>query len=178
METADCLSVDLNLNLPDPFLIATSMSQVTPRFLSFTTKSAICYDEKPLHRSHMSIMEQFVEDPRTLSMCQKHKAMIHRAFIVKRGNVIAEASNNYGNRSRGSGYSRSSIHAERNVIKELGDIRLLRGADMYIMRFARDSSLVGIERIVNSEPCKSCQVFLEKCIREYGLRNVYFTAQL
>jgi hypothetical protein len=44
------------------------------------------------------------------------------AVIVKRGQILAEATNNYGSRSRGSGYSKSSIHAERNVVKQLGDI--------------------------------------------------------
>ena len=128
-----------------------------------------------LHRTEKSILEAFMDDPRTINMHKKHRTSIHRAIIVKRGNILAEADNNYGTRSRGSGYSASSIHAEKNVIKELGDISKLRGADMYVMRFSRDKRKSGMDRLVNSEPCSSCQVFLQKCIREYGLKNVYYT---
>jgi hypothetical protein len=81
------------------------------------------------------------------------------------------ATNNYGTRSRGSGYSRSSIHAERNVVKVLGNIHELKGADMYIMRFSREEEM----RFAKSTPCKACEKFLEKCMKEYGLKNVYYT---
>lgn len=128
-----------------------------------------------MHRTGLSILEDFINDPRTVNMRNKHNASIHRAVIVKRGKIIAEASNNYGSRSRGSGYSAASIHAEKNVIKQLGDISKLRGADMYIMRFTRDITRCGYDQLVNSEPCRSCAIFLEKCIREYGLKNVYYT---
>jgi hypothetical protein len=129
-----------------------------------------------MHRSSLSIFEDFVNDPRTTNMRNKHYASIHKAVIVKRGIVLAEANNNYGSRSRGSGYSRSSIHAEKNVVKALGDISKLKGADMYIMRFTRDSRLKGMDQLMNSEPCRACQIFLEKCMREYGLKNVYYTS--
>jgi len=129
-----------------------------------------------MHRTGLSILEDFISDPRTVNMRNKHNASIHKAVIVKRGIVIAEATNNYGSRSRGSGYSTSSIHAEKNVIKELGDISKMKGADMYIMRFTRNTTRQGMDQLMNSEPCRSCQVFLEKCIREYGLKNVYYTA--
>jgi tRNA(Arg) A34 adenosine deaminase TadA len=129
-----------------------------------------------MHRSGLSILENFINDPRTVNMRKKHSTSIHKAVIVKRGIIIAEANNNYGSRSRGSGYSTSSIHAEKNVIKELGDISKLKGADMYVMRFTRNSKLKGMDQLVNSEPCSSCHKFLEKCMREYGLKNVYYTA--
>jgi len=125
-----------------------------------------------LHLTQASIFQQFLDDPRTMNMRMKHNASLHRAVLVKRGRIIAEATNNYGSRSRGSGYSRSSIHAEKNVVKELGDIHKLRGADMYIMRFSRADPL----DFVRSVPCPSCTVFLQKCIREYGLKNVYYTS--
>ena len=102
----------------------------------------------------------------------KHNASLHRAVLVKRGNIIAEATNNYGSRSRGSGYSRSSIHAEKNVVKALGDIHKMKGADMYIMRFSRTRDMT----LVRSTPCSACQIFLEKCMKEYGLKNVYYTS--
>ena len=109
-------------------------------------------------------------------MRMKHNASLHRAVLVKRGRIIAEATNNYGSRSRGSGYSRSSIHAEKNVVKELGDIHKLRGADMYIMRFSRNDADHKEGKLLSSTPCHACTVFLEKCMREYGLKNVFYTS--
>lgn len=125
-----------------------------------------------LHLTQMAIFQQFLQDPRTINLRMKHTASLHRAVLVKRGKIIADATNNYGNRSRGSGYSQSSIHAEKNVVKELGDISKLKGADMYIMRFSRSDPL----DFVKSIPCRSCKVFLEKCMKEYGLKNVYYTS--
>jgi hypothetical protein len=119
----------------------------------------------------MICLQQFLDDPRTHTMRKGHPANFHKAVIVKRGHIIAEASNGVGSRSRGSGYSRSSIHAERKVVKQLGDISKLRGADMYVMRF----SLINENEFMNSKPCRQCFVFLEKCMREYGLKNVYYT---
>lgn len=130
----------------------------------------MCGDSK-FHLTQMCIFEHYLHDPRTKCLKEKHYASIHRAVLVKRGRIIAEATNNYGSRSRGSGYNRSSIHAERNVVKALGNIHLLRGADMYIMRFSREPEM----RFVKSKPCSTCQPFLEKCIKEYGLKNIYFT---
>jgi hypothetical protein len=127
------------------------------------------------HLTQYGILQQFLDDPRTAKLRDRHYAHVHMAVIVKRGQILAEATNNYGSRSRGSGYSASSIHAERNVVKQLGDISKLRDADMYVMRFTRDKALHK-EGFLNSEPCKACVIFLEKCIREYGLKNVYYTA--
>ena len=124
-----------------------------------------------LHLTQASIFQKFLEDPRTIQMREKHNASLHRAVLVKRGKIIAESTNNYGSRSRGSGYSSSSIHAEKNVVKELGDISKLKGADMYVMRFSRADPL----DFVRSVPCPSCMIFLEKCMKEYGLKNVYYT---
>ena len=123
-----------------------------------------------LTRTQRNILEFFQTDPKTRMLRERHYASIHKAVLVKRGQIIADASNNYGSRSRGSGYSRSSIHAEKNVVKVLGDVHKLRGADMYVMRFSRTPEM----DFVRSTPCPACRVFLEKCIKEYGLKNVYY----
>ena len=128
-----------------------------------------------LHLSQSAIFQQFLDDPRIERLRDRHNASIHMAVIVKRGQILAEATNNYGSRSRGSGYSQNSIHAERNVIKQLGDISKLRDASMYIMRFTRDKEKHKEGVLLRSEPCAACVVFLDKCIREYGLKNVYYT---
>jgi len=83
------------------------------------------------------------------------------------------ATNKIGSRSRGAGYSDCTIHAEKNVIKELGDISKMKGADMYIMRFGRGQNNGGY---VNSKPCAKCECFLNKCMREYKLKRVFYTS--
>lgn len=128
------------------------------------------------HAIHKGILAQFVQDPRTTGLRDQCCHELHLAVLVKRGNVIASARNRYGTRSRGSGFSRSSLHAEKNVVKELGDISQIRGADMYVMRFSKNHALEGYERFRPSKPCPSCKLFLEKCMREYGLKNVYYTS--
>lgn len=94
------------------------------------------------------------------------------AVVVKRGKVIAQASNGLGSRSRGSGYSKYTIHAEKNVVKQLGDISKLRDADIYVMRVSKCDN----PTFMVSKPCHECECFLQKCMREYGLRNVYYTS--
>lgn len=128
-----------------------------------------------LHRAERSVLEMFLADPRTANLREAHATSVHAAVLVKRGKVIAQATNRIGSRSRGSGWSTNTIHAERNVVKDLGDISQLRGADMFIMRFSKDRKREGFDRFMGSKPCSSCQLFLEKCMREYGLKNVYYT---
>lgn len=100
---------------------------------------------------------------------KKHNTHLHRAVIVKRGKILAEATNNVGSRSMGAGFSNSTIHAERAVVKKLGDTNKLRGADLYVFRVgATESSRF-------SQPCPDCQNFLKKCQREYGLRCVFYS---
>lgn len=98
-----------------------------------------------------------------------HNSQFHQAMIVKRNQILAIAHNSVGSRSRGSGYSDRTIHAERAVVKRLGDVSQLRGATLYVYRF----NAVGELR--DSSPCHGCQIFLEKCMREYGLRKVIYS---
>jgi len=119
------------------------------------------------------ILEQFRNDPRTTKMRLSHDTSVHIAIIVSRGKIIAEATNRLGSRSRGCGYSNYTIHAERNVVKVLGDYSKLRDADMYVMRSGRSKNS---EIFMNSKPCSDCEYFLNKCMRKYGLKNVYYTS--
>ena len=121
-----------------------------------------------------SILDQFLSDERTCRMA--HETKLHIAIIVKRGKILAEATNKVASRSNGAASrgSRNSIHAERNVLRTLGDTSKLRGADMYGMRIGKMSRDSEIE-FRYSQPCPECTVLLQKCMREYGLRNVYFT---
>jgi hypothetical protein len=131
-----------------------------------------------MRQSEARLLETIISNQRTLNLRYAHSASIHVAVLIKRGKIIAEATNGFGSRSRGSGYSTSSIHAERNVIKQIGNIHELKGAEMYVVRISRNSSCEGDSQFIGSEPCCQCKVFLEKCMREYGLRNVYYTTTL
>ena len=127
------------------------------------------------------ILEEFLSDTRltNLRTCDRSRQSLHVAIIVKRGKILATATNRNGSRSGGSGYSSHSIHAEKNVIKELGDITKLRDADLYVMRIStyhqNSKTDEPVTRFIYSRPCTECRPFLEKCMREYGLRNVYYT---
>jgi hypothetical protein len=98
-----------------------------------------------------------------------HLSSFHQAMLIKRSKILAIAHNSIGSRSKGAGYSDRTIHAERAVVKRLGDISQLRGATMYVVRVNSHGELR------NSKPCHDCQLFLEKCIREYGLRKIIYS---
>ena len=103
--------------------------------------------------------------------------MVHVAFIVRRGEILASASNRVGSRSRGAGYSSMTIHAEMNCIKKLGDLRQLRGADMYVIRMDKNRcNPQATPNFQTSKPCHHCETVLRKLMREFGLKNVYYTA--
>lgn len=100
----------------------------------------------------------------------KHKTQAHIAIVIKRGKVIEVASNSIGSRSKGCGYQERTIHAERAVIKKVGDMSKLNGCTLIVIRIMRGTKEVG-----NSEPCHSCKCHLEKCMRQHGLRSVYYS---
>lgn len=127
-----------------------------------------------MKQSDAKLLDQIISNTRTVNLRYAHFASIHVATLIKRGKIIAQATNGFGSRSRGSGYSAASIHAEKNVIKQLGNIHDLRGADMYVVRISRDPRLEGLDQFVKSNPCPQCTSFLEKCIKEYGLKNIYY----
>jgi hypothetical protein len=122
-----------------------------------------------------SIVSNVLNDKSIRNLVDAHNTSIHVAIIIKRNKVIATATNKIGSRSRGAGYSDSTIHAERNVVKELGNFDQLRGATMYVFRVSRCKTKHGIERIQNSEPCHDCHLFLTKCVEKYGLRRVFYS---
>ena len=105
------------------------------------------------------------------SVWAKHRTQAHIAIILQRGKVLAVASNSIGSRSKGAGYHTRTIHAERAAIKKVGDTSKLNGAVLIVIRVMKGTGEIG-----NSEPCHSCKCHLEKCMKEYGLRQVYYSA--
>lgn len=95
---------------------------------------------------------------------------LHVAIIIGRGgNILAESCNRVGSRSSGAGYSKSTIHAERAALKELGDMSKLRDATLVVVRVDKYGELK------NSFPCHACQQHLLAAMKKYGLRNVYYS---
>jgi hypothetical protein len=123
-----------------------------------------------------SLLDRFLTDPRTARMSMNHSTKMHVAILVKRGKILAEATNKIASRSNGAATrgSQNFIHAERNLLRTIGDISKLRGADIYVMRITT-SPTTGEVEFRYSQPCPECTVLMEKCMREYGLRHVYFT---
>ena len=94
----------------------------------------------------------------------------HIAVLMKRGKILEIASNFVGSRQGGCGYDDRSIHAERAVIKKMGDYTKLSGAIMIVIRISR-----GTNQIANSKPCDVCQCHLDKCIKKYRLKFIYYS---
>jgi hypothetical protein len=104
------------------------------------------------------------------SYYSKPPLSIHVAFLYgKGGNLLAAATNRLGSRSSGAGYSGCTIHAERAVLKMIGDISQLRGAKLVVLRVNRFGD------ILNSEPCSECRRHLEKAMCVHGLARVYYS---
>lgn len=95
---------------------------------------------------------------------------VHIAFLLCRGKLLGSATNMVGSRTKGCGYSDRTIHAERAVLKKIGDTSKLDGAIMIVIRISR-----GTNELVNSTPCHACRCHLEKCVKDYGLRRIYYS---
>lgn len=128
----------------------------------------------PVKPSHYALLSGFLDDPNTMRMRQTTVTNFHLAMVVNRGKIIAVAGNRIGSRARGCGYADYTIHAEKNVIKHLGDHNKIRGCEMFVMRI-QENRVTGAKTFGDSKPCSDCQLFIEKCQRVYGLRNVYYT---
>lgn len=123
---------------------------------------------KPAHSFEKYLLDVYCKDSEFLKQ-SKHRTQLHRAVVVKRGKILAEATNLIGSRSMGCGFSDRTIHAEKAVVKKLGNLDYLRGADLYVFRVGKT------EDCCFSKPCADCECFLKKCMREYGLRFVFYS---
>lgn len=104
------------------------------------------------------------------SLLLRHQTQLHIAILIKRGRILEIACNSVGSRSKGPGYSKHTIHAERAVLKKIGDVSRLNGASLIVIRISK-----GMREIVDSEPCHACKCHLEKCMKDYGLKHVYYS---
>ena len=114
-------------------------------------------------------MEKYMQNNRP-EVCP-HRTHFHQAVILRGNKILAVAHNSVGSRHKGCGYSDGTIHAERAVVKKLGDFSELRGTTLLVYRYNSQGELR------NSKPCYDCELFLTKCIKEYGLRKVIYSVQ-
>jgi hypothetical protein len=130
-----------------------------------------------LSTSSAQLLEEFLNDSNTIHLksFDKPPQVINMAIIAKRGKILATATSPNDSRSSASSSSDKIIYVEKSVVRQLGDIRNLRGCDLYIMNISKDNKK-DETKFMNSKPCEECQVFLDRCIREYGLNKVYFTS--
>ena len=98
-----------------------------------------------------------------------HNLSLHYAELYKRNKLVASSRNRIGTRSRGCGWSDSTLHAERAVVKSFGDTSELHGCTLIVVRINKHGDILG------SKPCGDCQKFLEKCMKEYGLLKVIYS---
>jgi deoxycytidylate deaminase len=106
----------------------------------------------------------------TAEFQRSHNAKLHIAYVYNnRGQLLCKKTNRVASRSRGAGYSDYTIHAERAVLKALGDFTKLRGGTMVVVRYG----ILG--NLQQSKPCHECERHLTKAIRDYGLRRIYYS---
>ena len=87
----------------------------------------------------------------------KHRTSNHVAILFIGRKVIAIGQNRLGDRR--------TVHAEMDVIREVGDTAKIRGATLLVIRIGPQGNLL------NSAPCTACQCLLEKCKKTYGLKS-------
>ena len=128
----------------------------------------------------VSLQEGAPADPFRYGASTEQGGSTHVAAVVKRGKLLSVGTNRAGTRSRGSGFSSFSLHAERAAVKALGDLSLLRGAELYVVRLPHAGHVrEGLTNdLLYSRPCHECTVFLEKCMRVWGLRRVLYTTDM
>jgi hypothetical protein len=102
-----------------------------------------------------------------------HRAVGHEHVAIllsARGHVLEISKNRAGSRSQGCGWSDRSLHAERAVIKKLGNKELLRGSILIVVRLSKVPT-----HFHGSAPCDDCRRSLQKHIREDKLKAVYYS---
>ena len=117
-------------------------------------------------------IKKYAEDLARYAPSKKFRPMSthhHIAIVIKRGKIIASATNKCKTRSTTPCSGGFTIHAERNVLRTLGDYSKLKGATLLVIRVLSNGSLG------DSKPCHSCQMHLQKCIEVYGLTKVVYS---
>jgi hypothetical protein len=128
----------------------------------------------------MRFFQYLMENVKPTICIDSTKTSIHYSAIVNRGQILVATCNKVGYRCRKTregprytgknSYPACTIHAEIMAIRLLGDTSKLRGSELYVWRFNAKG-----DKPLNSKPCTECSCVLEKCMKEYGLKCVYYS---
>jgi deoxycytidylate deaminase len=149
-----------NTTKPIPMLALPPDYNDEDKYIPFSTGKGISKQVQ----NCITIIEELYVKP-----CRRHNTSLHVAFIVRRGKIMSIASNSVGSRKKGCGYGDRTIHAEMAALKKV-DWRELDGADMYVFRWRTSE-----KNIAYSLPCYNCSTVLNKCIKNWGLKKIYYS---
>ncbi len=110
-------------------------------------------------------MNIHIDRLKIISQFRRHRMHVHCAIILRGKKILATAFNKIASRPESP-----SLHAERSVIKSLGDTDLLKGSILVVVRLGKTPDIYK-----NSKPCEACASFLHTCMKKYGLKQVYYS---
>ena len=124
------------------------------------------------HKSDLILMDYAANLAQRSDMRTKHGCVI----VDNKGSIISEAYNKTINLPphKLKNYDRNnkiSRHAEENALRNV-DKRKLYGARLYVVR----SNDINDNFFMNSKPCLKCTAIIEKCMRKFGLKVVYYSS--
>jgi deoxycytidylate deaminase len=128
--------------------------------------------KKKIHKTDNLILQIAIEMAKKSDMRTKHGCII----IDYKGSIISKAYNKnlivsskqFDNFTQNT---KVSYHAEENALRNV-DPKKLSGAKLYVIRygFQENNPL-----LMNSKPCKKCTCIIEKYMKKYGLKTVYYS---
>lgn len=128
---------------------------------------------KQSHKFDTEIMLSAIEIAKKSDMRVKHGCII----IDNKGTIISKACNKMLNfdtekiKNRDQ-YLKVSYHAEENALKQVNPKKLF-GAKLYVVRYGNSDS----NFFMNSKPCNRCTIIIDKYMKKYGLKNVFYSVE-
>lgn len=128
---------------------------------------------KQSHKFDTEIMLSAIEIAKKSDMRVKHGCII----IDNKGTIISKACNKMLNfdtekiKNRDQ-YLKVSYHAEENALKQVNPKKLF-GAKLYVVRYGNSDN----KFFANSKPCDRCTIIIDKYMKKYGLKNVFYSVE-
>ena len=121
-----------------------------------------------------SFLQEAIKEAEKSEMRSRHSCII----VDSSGSLISKAYNKYEGmaehqlnqpkKNKGIHYSR---HAEELALNNV-DRKKINGAKLIVIRLACDKS---DNLFMNSKPCSRCTIIIEKFIKKFGLKSVYYS---
>jgi len=126
-----------------------------------------------MHKNDLKLLNFAANIAQRSDMRTKHGCII----IDNKGNIISTAYNKTLNLSseklkKFDKNNKVSRHAEENALFKV-DKRKLFGAKLYVVRTVSLNENENI--LLNSKPCEKCKNIIEKYMKKFGLKKVYYT---